>query len=386
MERTKLLSYTIKIGFFLNPVAGMGGTVALKGTDGLVEEALKLGAAPVSPFRAKKFLESIIKQKKTFLKFLVAPNPMGAQIFEQLQYPNYDTIDICLNDPTTAIDTAHVVEHLCKLKVDLIVFVGGDGTSVDIYNSIFGHKPVLGLPSGVKTYCEVFAHKPDEVIDILDRFAYDKTTREADILDLDEDTYRQGKLAVQLKGHLLVPNQPQYFQSGKIATLHTVDEEEALKSIAEFIKELMEEQPSTTPFILCPGSVIDKISSLLNIQRSTLGVDIYFQGKTSIIDAREDQIYDFCFNKENISTPVIILTPIGGLGYLFGRGNHQISPRILRQIKKENIWVAATRNKLKSIQNGVLRCDTTNESINNSLKGYIRVIVDRNEYQMIKVI
>ena len=382
----ELMSSILKIGFFINPIAGMGGKVALKGTDGLIDEALRLGADPVSPVRAQRFLESLLKQKNDFLKFLVAPNPMGAQIFRQLQYPDYNILDIHLNNPTTAADTFNVVKKFCQLKVDLILFVGGDGTSVDVFNSVFNNIPILGLPSGVKTYGEVFAHNPDEVIEILSHFVYDKTTHEADILDLDEDAYRDGKLAVKLKGRLLVPNQPQYFQSGKVATSHTVDEEETQSRIAEFIKILIEEQPSNTPFILCPGSVIDKISHLLNIQRSILGVDIYFQNKVQIIDAREDQIYNFCFNQDNISPPIIILTPIFVFFYLFFRGNHLLITRILKYIKKQNIWVIATRNKIKSIQDGVLRCDTADESINNSLKGYLRVIVEKNEYIMMKVV
>ena len=51
----------IKIGFVVNPIAGMGGKVGLKGTDGVLEKALKLGAKPIAVKKTEETLKDFIK-------------------------------------------------------------------------------------------------------------------------------------------------------------------------------------------------------------------------------------------------------------------------------------------------------------------------------------
>jgi predicted polyphosphate/ATP-dependent NAD kinase len=384
MDTTK----TKIIGFLINPIAGMGGKVALKGTDTkeILCEAIKRGATPVSPLRAQKFLQEFSRRTHENCLFLVPPAPMGAQLFQELKQLNFSQLNVILNEPTSAADTRIVVRMFCKLNVELIIFVGGDGTSVDISESIEHDVPVIGIPSGVKTYGEGFVHNPEEAALVVAVYLKNPATRAADVLDLNEDDYRKGKLTLVTKGAFKVPNLPQYFQSTKSSTNADLDEDETLKRIASYLQELIAEEDEETPVIIGPGSSLKYLATALSISRSILGVDIYYKGKLLAKDAQEKEIFSLCFEHPRANPPIVIVTPIGGLGYLFGRGNHQFSARILSKIPKDNIWVVATRRKLSTLQGGVLRVDTEDSQINASLAGYIRVIVDRAEYQMVKMV
>ena len=66
------------IGLIVNPVAGMGGAVGLKGTDGkaIVDRAKSLGAKPVAPVRAQVFL-SELKPIKQRVRLVVGAGSMG---------------------------------------------------------------------------------------------------------------------------------------------------------------------------------------------------------------------------------------------------------------------------------------------------------------------
>jgi predicted polyphosphate/ATP-dependent NAD kinase len=225
------------VGFLLNPVAGMGGKFALKGTDGkeILEKALALGAKPITPEIAKSFLEKYSQNMQENVSFLVAPAPMGYQIFEIFPNIPKNKLKINLDIQTTSTDTIKVVRTFCDLNVDLVLFLGGDGTSVDIYKGLTKEIPILGIPSGVKTYGEVFSHNIEEAISILQDFASQQITHSADILDLDEEEYRKGNLNVEVKGQVLVPNYPQFFQQTKSSSFSTSETEETNKRIADYL-------------------------------------------------------------------------------------------------------------------------------------------------------
>jgi predicted polyphosphate/ATP-dependent NAD kinase len=366
----------------------MGGKFALKGTDGeeILEKALALGAKPITPEIAISFLEKYSKNIQEDISFLVAPAPMGHQIF--VTFPNVprNKLKIDLDNQTTSVDTIKIVGIFCDLNVDLILFLGGDGTSVDIYKGLTKEIPILGIPCGVKTYGEVFSHNIEEAISILQDFAFQQTTHTADILDLDEEEYRKGNLKVEVKGQVLVPNYPEYFQQTKSPSFSTSETEETNKRITDYLIHKVKSEKNKCPIILCPGSTFNQFSKMLNIERSLLGVDVIFEESLIIKDATEPEIYDYCFKGNFIKSPIIIITPIGSMGYLFGRGNHQISPRILKKVPKENIWIVASHQKLNRIQGGILRVDTKDQEVDTYLTGYFKVIVDREEYKMIKVV
>ncbi|MHA2102057.1 MAG: ATP-NAD kinase family protein [Candidatus Hodarchaeales archaeon] len=386
MERKEKNLFTV--GFLLNPIAGMGGKFALKGTDGeeILEKALALGAEPITPEIARKFLEKYSQNIQENISFLVAPAPMGYQIFETFPNVPRNKLKINVDSQTTSADTIQIVRTFCNLNVDLILFLGGDGTSVDIYNGLKKEIPILGIPSGVKTYGEVFSHNIEESISILLDFAFQQITHTADILDLDEEEYRKGNLKVEVKGQVLVPNYPQFFQQTKSPSFSTSETEETNKRIADYLIHKLKSDENKSPVILCPGSTFNQFSKMLNIERSLLGVDVIFEESLIIKDATEFEIYEYCFKGNFSNPPIIIITPIGSMGYLFGRGNHQLSPRILKEVPKENIWIVASHQKLNHVQGSVLRVDTKDQEVDTYLTGYFKVIVDRQEYKMIKVV
>ena len=380
------------IAFLINPIAGMGGTVALKGTDGLAQEAIKLGAQPVSPVRADLFFQTLQLIDDTAFKenlsFIVPPEPMGEQIIKKFSF-NYKTIGLVINKAfTTAEDTRKSVELFENEKVDLIIFVGGDGTSVDVGTAVLHDTPILGIPSGVKTYGSVFSHSPEEAVSILRSFILNKEVNTAELLDLDEHQYKLGIISISLKGIVFVPASPEYFQNAKERVESSSSELFALEGIAKEIIDILTQQKGKKIVIVGPGSTFNPLAAMLRVKRSVLGVDIVAfseQMACTIIvrDAREDQIFDILGQSESI---FLLLTPIGGMGYLLGRGNHQLSPRVLQKIPKENILVACSNQKLQTIKNQVLRVDTIDKNFNLSLAGYIRVITNLGEIKMVKII
>lgn len=382
----------MKIGFLINPIAGMGGSVALKGTDNLAQEAIKLGAKPVSPIRADSFFQTLHlvgdSEFKENLLFLVPQDPMGEQIIKHYSFKYEITQKSTTKDITTAEDTKKAVKLFESKKVDLIIFVGGDGTSVDIGTAILQDTPMLGIPSGVKTYGSVFSHSPEEAVVILQSFYNNKKVNTAELLDLDENQYKMGIISISLKGLVFVPAVPEFFQNAKERVESSSSELFALEGIAKEILDILSEKKGKKIVIIGPGSTFNPFAAMLQINRSVLGVDVIEFSESEnckiiIGDAREDQIFEIM---KASNTVFLLLTPIGGMGYLLGRGNHQLSPRILKKIPKENILIACSNQKLQTIKDQLLRVDTIDKSFNQSMRGFIRVITNHGEMKMIKVI
>ncbi len=367
----------LKIGFVVNPIAGMGGKVALKGTDGIkiLKKAIERGAKPIAPIRAKQFLVSLTKNFKNF-KIYTAGKDMGEDICRDLKI-SFETIYIP-NSPTTSDDTKKFV-HLANNLVDIIVFVGGDGTARDVMSEVKGNTPVLGIPSGVKVTSECFAINPEAASKIIIEFSKSKKTFEAEVIDVDEDAYRNGILKIKLYGYVKVPYIPQYIQSSKSPSLNSENEKENQKAIARYIIENMKKD---TIYFLGAGTTVSAITQLLSLNKTILGVDALKNKKIIKMDLSESEIYEM-INEDS----KIIISPIGKQGFIFGRGNHQFSARIVRKIGFKNIIIIATKRKVESIGNK-LRIDFyDDESLNNELNGkYIRVLTDYNESRMMKIV
>ncbi len=366
------------IGFIVNPIAGMGGRVGLKGTDGdAYFEALKRGAKPVSPARARLFLESIREKDK--LKLVVADGIMGAKIVYGTSLR--DKVVEVVNNVGTVTSRSDTIRIASRMKeiVDLLVFVGGDGTARDILDAIDQSIPALGVPSGVKMYSAVFATNPVAAARIVDSFILERTRIvPREVLDIDEEAFRRDKLVVKLYGYLLVPVVEGYVQGSKAPSMLGGDEYENLLGIARWVVENLE--PDTL-YILGPGNTIKVIGDLLGIDKTLLGVDAVVNGKLVGKDLGEEEILRLL---DKYGKAKIIVTPIGGQGYIFGRGNQQISPEVIRRVGKDNIIVVASRRKIANLP--VLRVDTGDPVVDEMLRGYIRVIVDYNYYVVKKVV
>lgn len=365
-----------KMGLIVNPVAGIGGKVGLKGSDSkeILEKAFKLGATPISPVRTKQFLKHL-HPVKSAISIICYPNEMGEDIVRECGFTP-TIIGKIEKGNTSAADTKNAAMKMRDMGVKLIVFVGGDGTARDIFDSIDQTIPVLGIPSGVKIYSSCFGINPRSAARICMKFLWEELPiREGDVLDIDEEKYRNGKLDIKFYGNMLIPYEPTLVQDSKMASPFTTNEHENQLGIAY---QIIEEMDDKTIYILGPGTTVMSITEVLGENKSLLGVDLLKNKKIIALDVGEKQILEYIDDNAKI-----IVSPLGRQGILFGRGNQQISPRVIRKVNPKNIIVLATRYKLRSIN--ALRVDTQDPKLDEELKGYIRVVVDYNELRMMKV-
>jgi len=371
----------LKLGFLVNPIAGMGGRVGLKGTNGVSKNALALGAKPVASVRAVEFLERLKELELTgSIDLITCPSIMGEDEVKSAGL-EAQILPMPPKAETTAEDTKRAVNHLVALNVDLIVFVGGDGTAKDILDTMRASSslPVLGVPSGVKMYSGIFAASAREAADIVqavvERWAQ---TMDFEIMDVDEEAARSDKLSVTLYGFLKGPFVPMRSLGSKQVSPETLDEHENQMAVARFV---VEEMNLEATYILGPGTTVKCVADLLGVEKTVLGVDIY-RNKSVIKDVNEKRILNEIKDWKNVW---IVLSPIGRQGMLLGRGNQQISPEILRKVGKERIIVVATKSKIQGIEGGVLRVDTGDAQVDAMLRGYIKVAIDYREWRLMQV-
>jgi predicted polyphosphate/ATP-dependent NAD kinase len=110
-------------------------------------------------------------------------------------------------------------------------------------------------------------------------------------------------------------------------------------------------------------------------------VDVYRKGRVNL-DVDEKKILEEVKDWHNTW---IVVSPTGHQGILFGRGNQQISPRIIKNVGKERIIIAATKSKLQNIQENILRVDTGDAEADNMIRGYIKVVTDYREWRLVQV-
>jgi predicted polyphosphate/ATP-dependent NAD kinase len=370
----------MRLGLIVNPIAGMGGKVGLKGTDNVLDEAVKRGAVPVAPTRAIEFLRKLREHiTEAHIEILTCPGIMGESEAKTADVP-FSLLPMKIAEDTTAEDTKTALQLLVGANADIVVFVGGDGTAKDILDaSRCCEVPVLGVPSGVKMYSGVFAVSPSDAVEMALAYAKNEAeVAEFEVVDADERAIRIDTFAVKLYGYLKTPFLPTHIQGSKQVSPETVDEKENQIAIARFI---IEEMPPKATWILGPGTTVKRIAELLGIKKTLLGVDIYENGQ-AILDVDEKRILR---EISNWQSTWIVLSPIGHQGLLLGRGNQQISPDVIRHVGKQRIVVAATKNKLESIEGKKLRVDTGDDATNNLLRGYIRVVTDYREWRLMPV-
>lgn len=358
---------TVLLGFVINPIAGMGGSVALKGTDGdAYRIALSKGAVPLARGRALRALGRLEGE----MKFLTAPGEMGAEALDDLGH----AYEVVLGTPTpsSAEDTRRVCRIFVERGVELIVFCGGDGTARDVLDAVGDKVPVIGIPSGVKMHSAVFANTPEEAGDTIERFVKGETeTRSAEIMDVDEDAFRSGELRARLYGYVRVPDLGG-LQPPKGAVFGTSDEEQK-EAIAEFVVDRME--PGTM-YVLGPGTSTKAVADRMGLPKTLLGVDVYVDGKAILTDASENEILRVLGDRK----AKIIATPIGRQGFVLGRGNQQLSPRVVEKVGLENLLIVATPTKLA--ETPVLHSDSGDINLDRRLRGYRKVLIGYDQYRM----
>ncbi|MCL2172086.1 MAG: ATP-NAD kinase family protein [Candidatus Bathyarchaeota archaeon] len=375
---TETQTVTVKtIGFIVNPIAGMGGATGLKGTDGKVvlDRAVLLGAKPIAPARAETFLLELAPFKH-YIYLLVGAGDMGETCAKKLGY-SYTVIGK-RRQQTSSKDTKNIAKSIVEAKVDLLVFCGGDGTARDILKSVDVKLPVLGVPTGVKMHSAVFAVNPKAAARVVYRFLQGELpVREAEIMDVNEQAFREGHLSAVLYGYILSPYEPQLIQVSKLASPTTENEVCNQAAIAVYVIENM--QPDIL-YIMGPGTTTRTIGDLLDQQKTLLGVDLFVNKQIITKDANEEQILQALKGKR----ARIIVTLIGGQGFIFGRGNQQISAKVIWQVGLENIVIVATESKMQGLKS--LKVDTGDPLLDTKVKAQrFQVLIDYSRWKEICV-
>jgi predicted polyphosphate/ATP-dependent NAD kinase len=374
---TNLSGLPKRLGLIVNPVAGIGGRVGLKGSDGaeIQKKALALGAVPQSLNRAIQALERL---KPVYeLEVITYPGEMGEEAARACGLEP-TVIGSIKPGETTPEDTMNAAREMLRLHVDLLLFAGGDGTARDIYNAIGDGLPVLGIPAGVKIHSAVFGANPISAGDLAASYLQGKVSnlREAEVMDIDEEAVRRGVVSAKLYGYLKVPFQRRLLQGLK--TPSSPGERAAMAAIAADVVSNMEDG---WLYIIGPGTTTRAITSRLGLDKTLIGVDVVADGELVAADVNESQLLELLEGRK----AKIVVTPIGGQGYIFGRGNQQISPKVIEKVGKENILVVSTTGKIHSLRGRPLWVDTGDRAVDEMLSGYTRVITGYDEQIVYKV-
>lgn len=375
----------MKIGLVINPLAGIGGSVGLKGSDGqaIVEQALAKGAVPLAGERARTaiaLLKGIINGP-----VYTAGGSMGADVCNQAGISS----EIIYSPPlarTTAQDTQAAVEAMCEKDIDYLIFAGGDGTARDVLNALdragkTQQIPVIGIPAGCKIHSAVYAVSPAQAGELAAGLAQGEllSLREAEVMDLDEEAFRRGEVKASCYGYLKVPVDEQRMQAMKQGGI----DHEAIV-LQDIGAEIVEHMQDDTLYLVGSGTTTAAIMDELGLENTLLGIDAVFNGKLIASDLAEQDILSLLGN-DTYTRAKIVVTAIGGQGHIFGRGNQQLSPRVIRRVGDDNIIIIATREKLRSLQGRPLRVDTGDSRLDAALAGMRQIVTGYDQHTLYRI-
>jgi predicted polyphosphate/ATP-dependent NAD kinase len=360
----------LRLGLIVNPIAGMGGRVGLKGTDGraVIRRARTLGAVPRAPDRATAALEEMVRvleRPGTDLELLTCAGAMG-EVSVVACHLAHTVVYRPESRETSGEDTRRAARELSRLDVDLILFAGGDGTARDVHEAVGADVPALGIPAGVKIHSAVFAVDPRAAGALAADFLRGRVRamREAEVMDVDKAAYRRGRLSTRLFGYLRVPVDAQLVQGTKTRSR---SDDTAAEELARAVVAGMDRE---TLYVVGPGTTTRGIMTLLGLASTLLGVDVILGGQVLALDAAERDLLHLLGEHPRAK---IVVTPIGGQGFLFGRGNQQISGHVVRAVGIENVIVVATPGKLAGLGGRPLLVDTDDEELDRMLAGFVTV-------------
>jgi predicted polyphosphate/ATP-dependent NAD kinase len=356
-----------RLGLIVNPIAGMGGAVGLKGTDSreTLHEALRRGAVPRAPERAWLALETFLQTAGDRVELVAAADDMGEAVALRTGLRPALVIGGGGGE-TTAADTQDAAREMRAHNVDLLLFAGGDGTARDIFRAIGEEVPVIGIPAGVKMHSGVYAASPRAAGHLAARFLCERiAVHPVEVMDIDEEAYCDGIVSARLFGYLAVPFDHELVQGVKIGRVNS----DAL-ALAGIAAELTERVRPGQVCVLGPGTTTRAIAQRFGLPKTLLGVDIIRDGQILAADVDETALRQAVAQHE----AMLVVSPIGGQGHIFGRGNQQIGPEVLRRVGRAGVVIVATPEKLASLQGRPLRTDTGDAALDLALAGYVRVI------------
>ena len=366
----------VRIGLLVNPDAGLGGRLGLKGSDGQAKYARSMGAKDRAGPRVKDALNyfSKIYDDKQEIQWFTSKGRMGSEWMpKDISIGNFNFIHES-SGTTTPSDTFELVSLLIDSKVDLILYAGGDGTTRDIVSTLDSLKksiiPVIGIPCGVKMHSGCFASSPKAGAEVLSSWINGELLLSStEVLDLDEDKYRNGEWVVRLYAEVKTPASPRWMQGAKMR-VEATGEEEIIEGLADHIRELLIDDQRL--IIWGSGGTLRTISNMIGFEGTVLGIDATLGDKQIGTDLNEEQLIEILSSHKGEVT--LLLSPMGGQGFLIGRGNLQLSPSVLRKISIDEILGVVTPAKLISVRS--LRIETGDKKLdeNFSKKKYMKVL------------
>lgn len=383
-EKTRCCGAMVtRIGFLINPIAGMGGRVGLKGTDGVLDRAKALGAVPIATQRAAAMLREFLSLSAHTppVQWVTCAGDMGAAALDSVGITDTEVVYSPQEDTTTAQDTRDACTVLVQQHLDLLVFCGGDGTTRDIVSVVGTSIPLLGIPAGVKMHSGVFGITTAATAKILFEFLRNSLTiGDVEVMDVDEDLYRAGEWKVRLYGIAKGIIEPTYIQVGK-ASFESVSDDEVKDELAEHINDELGRYPDWL-FLFGSGGTLDYIARKLNLDHTLLGIDAVYQKKLVAQDVNEQQLLSLVKRYPRVK---LLLSPIGAQGFILGRGNLQLSPAVITKIGLENIIIVATPSKIQHTP--MLRVDTGDPQLDHQFatQGYFMVVIGYRLSRVVKI-
>jgi predicted polyphosphate/ATP-dependent NAD kinase len=365
----------VRIGFLVNPVAGMGGSVGLKGTDGrdIQEEAVRRGASRGSPARASVALRSL-KECDLDAEILTCRGEMGEAELLAAALP-HKVVYVPAGE-STGTDTIAAVRMFVRDGVTLAIFVGGDGTARDVVEAADAKVPIVGVPAGVKMHSAVFLNRPEDLGPLVASFFREPAVKSAEVMDIDEDLFRKGIVSARLYGIAVVPDDRTHMQSGKTSYGSGSTEDEA-SEIGKYVADIMDPDVA---YIVGPGSTTAAIAKALGVTKTLLGVDVFRDGRIIASDATEADLLKILSSGQKAT---IIVSPIGSQGFFLGRGNQQISPRVIEAVGTDNLVIVSTPTKLRDTS--VLKVDSGDPALDQKLRRRTKVVTGYKRKKLVEV-
>lgn len=374
-----------RLGLIVNPIAGMGGRVGLKGTDGgdTLRLAVERGAVPRAGERAAQALRALLERREPpdDAVLYAGAGEMGERAARDAGFAAVIVGKKRTCGPTGPEDTREAALRMMEEGVSLILFAGGDGTARDIHAAAGERQTVLGIPAGVKIHSAAFARSPAQAGILAALYLSGRSAvreRLAEVMDIDEEAYRGGVLRATLYGYLRIPHERGRVQGLKAGS--PASEGAQAAAIAASVAAAIQAEPETL-WLIGAGSTTRCLKEALGDSGALLGIDAYMGGAFAGWDMNERGILNM-IAKHGARQVKIVLTPIGGQGFLLGRGNQQLSPEVIRLAGKQNLVVLATPNKLHALAGGPLLSDTGDPALDAELEGYYRVITGCEQFSM----
>ena len=376
----------MRIGIIVNPDAGLGGRLGFKGSDGRAKEAREAGAVDRSGPRMQQCITKFRELQQSSLNRIgVAPTFVawtGRMGGDWLQGVDYEPLQPSPTE-STAKDTTSLVHDLLSSNVDAILYAGGDGTTRDIVNALNGHEtPLIGVPAGVKMHSGCFATTPNAAAEVLLAFLQgDLMVAITEVMDLDEETYQKGEWKVRMYGEAWTPSSPRFMQGAK-EQVERASEAETIEGLANHIGNLVEADPNLM-IIWGSGGTLRRMGEHLDVDLTLLGIDIQHKG-TVYADLNETSLLQHLSDYDG--PRLLLLSPMGGQGFLIGRGNLQLSPDVLRAIGLDSILGVATPSKLLGLSS--VRIDTGDVSLDEEFqqRRFVKLLQGYRTTRVIRVL